>query len=85
MEDYVVESGCGAVSDCSDSEKLKKNLFLPCLDRMVAEMNQRFSSVNMQTLEGVQACDPQSDNFLCEKHLSGASLAPLWPGRSLQG
>lgn len=47
MEDYVVESSCGAVSDLSDSEKLKKNLFLPCLDRMIAEMNQRFLSINI--------------------------------------
>lgn len=71
MEDYVVESSCGAVSDLSDSENLKRNLFLPCLDRMVAAMDQRFSSVNSQILQGVQACDPQSDNFLREEHLSG--------------
>lgn len=77
MKDYVVESSCGAVSDLSDAEKLQKNLFLPCLDRMVAEINQRYLSVNIPILEGVQACDPRSDNFLCEE--------PLWPGSSLQG
>lgn len=55
MEDYVVESRCGAVSDLSDSERLKNNLLLPCLDRMVAEMNPHFSSVNIKILEGVQA------------------------------
>lgn len=68
-----MESSCGAVSDLSDSEKLKKTLFLPCPDRMVAEMNQRFPSVNVQILQGVQACDSQitkSDNFLCEERLS---------------
>lgn len=71
MEDYVVESSCGAVSGLSDAEKLKRNLFLPCLDRMVAEMDQRFSSVNGQILRGVQACKPESDCFLCEEHLRG--------------
>ena len=71
MEDYVVESSCGAVSDLDDAEKLKTVLYLPCLDRMVAEMDQRFSSLNSQVLKGVQACNPGSDNFLCEEDLRG--------------
>ena len=71
MEDYVVESSCGAVSDLDDAEKLRTVLYLPCLDRMVAEMDQRFSSLNSQILKGVQACNPGSDNFLCEEDLRG--------------
>lgn len=71
MEDYVVDSSCGAVSDLGDAEKLKTNLFLPCLDRMVAEMDQRFSSLTSQVLRGVEACNPGSDNFLCEEDLRG--------------
>lgn len=73
MEVYQVESSCGAMSDLSDAEKLKRNLFLPCLDRMVAEMDQRFSSLNNQILRGVQACNPGSDSFLCEERLRGLS------------
>lgn len=51
MEDYVVESRCGAVSDLGDEEKLKTELYIPCLDRMVAEMELRFSSLNSQVLK----------------------------------
>ncbi|KAK0138714.1 Zinc finger MYM-type protein 1 [Merluccius polli] len=71
VEDYVVDSSCGVVSDLGNAEKLKTNLYLPCLDRMVAEMDQRFSSLNSQVLKGVQACNPGSDNFLCEEDLRG--------------
>uniref|UniRef100_A0A673HT75 HAT C-terminal dimerisation domain-containing protein n=1 Tax=Sinocyclocheilus rhinocerous TaxID=307959 RepID=A0A673HT75_9TELE len=71
MEVYVVDSSCGAVSDLSDAEKLKRNLFLPCLDKMVSKMEQHFSSHNGQILRGVQACNPGSDSFLCEEHLRG--------------
>lgn len=71
MEVYVVDASCGAVSDLNDAEKLKRNLFLPCLDRMVAEMDERFSCLNGQILRGVQACNPGSDSFLCEEHLQG--------------
>lgn len=55
-----MESSCEAVSELSDTEKLKKNLFLLFLDTMIAEMNQCFSSVNIKILEGVQACYPKS-------------------------
>lgn len=64
-----MEASFGASTDLSDEEKLKRNLYLPCLDRMVAEMDQRFSSVNGQILQGVQACSPESENFLCEEDL----------------
>jgi hypothetical protein len=71
LDDYLVESRCGAVSDLGDSECLKRNLYLPCLDRMVSEIEQRFSSVNSQVLRGVQACNPQSDLFFSQEHLHG--------------
>ena len=71
LDDYLLESRCGAVSDLGDSECLKRNLYLPCLDRMVSEIEQRFSSVNSQVLRGVQACNPQSDFFFSQEHLHG--------------
>ncbi len=64
-----MDSSCGALSNLSDPEKLKINLFLPCLDRMLSEMEQRFSSLNGQILRGVQTCNPGSDSFLCKEHL----------------
>ena len=71
LDDYLLESRCGAVNDLGDSECLKRNLYLPCLDRMVSEIEQQFSSVNSQVLRGVQACNPQSDFFFSQEHLHG--------------
>lgn len=71
MDDYVVESSCGALSDLGNAEKLRESLYIPCLDRMVAEMEQRFSSLNSKVLKGVMACNPGSKNFLCEEDLRG--------------
>ena len=49
MEDFVVESSRGAGSEVSHSsrlEDLKQKLFFPCLDRMISEIDKRFSDVN---------------------------------------
>lgn len=42
---------------------MKTELLLPCLDRMVCELDQRFSTVDAGLLKGIQACSPNS-NFL---------------------
>ncbi|CAM4423254.1 unnamed protein product [Leuciscus chuanchicus] len=53
-------------SEAGQSERLEK-------DRMVAETDQRFSSLNNHILRGVQACNPGSESFLCEERLRGLS------------
>ncbi|KAJ8365374.1 hypothetical protein SKAU_G00142050 [Synaphobranchus kaupii] len=62
MEDFVVEVPCGAASELSCAGLLKRK----CLDRMLTELHQRFSCVNSEILKGIQACDPNSENFLCD-------------------
>jgi len=77
MDGFVVESTCGAgneVSGSSKSEELKRKLLFPCLDRMISELEKRFSGVNEELLKGVQACSPTSDLFLSEAHLSELAL-----------
>ena len=71
LEEYIVESSCGAASDLGNAEKFRTNVYLPCLDRMIAELEQRFSSLNSVVLKGVQACNPGSSTFLKEEDLRG--------------
>uniref|UniRef100_A0A673JXP1 HAT C-terminal dimerisation domain-containing protein n=1 Tax=Sinocyclocheilus rhinocerous TaxID=307959 RepID=A0A673JXP1_9TELE len=71
MDDFVVESACGAHRGIStDAEQLKTKLLYPCLDRMVTELENRFSAVNATLLKGIQACSPTSENFLSDPHLA---------------
>ncbi|KAG7168504.1 hypothetical protein Hamer_G002584 [Homarus americanus] len=46
MEEYVVESSCGTSSSLSNAELLKRNLYFPCLERMINELDQRFTGVS---------------------------------------
>lgn len=73
MDEYVVESTCGAGSETcgsSESEDLKRKLLFPCLDRMICELERRFSGVNEDVLNGIQACS----HFLSEPHLTALAL-----------
>ncbi|ROL48829.1 Zinc finger MYM-type protein 1 [Anabarilius grahami] len=56
MDEYVVESTCGAGSETcgsSESEDLKRKLLFPCLDRMICELERHFSGVNEDVLNGI--------------------------------
>lgn len=47
MDDFVVETACGAHRGIStDAEHLKTKLLYLCLDRMVIELKNRFSAIN---------------------------------------
>jgi hypothetical protein len=82
MDDFVVESTVGFREETNTSDKLKRTLLYPCLDRMLTELNQRFSTVDKGLIIGIQACNPLSDNFLSVKDLTvlaeyyGVSLKP---------
>ncbi|KAG7153458.1 hypothetical protein Hamer_G019013 [Homarus americanus] len=69
MEEYVVESSCGTSSNLNNVELLKKNLYFPCLDRMINELDQRFTGVRADLMKGIQACHPASATFLSEEFL----------------
>ena len=66
MDEFLVESTCGAGSETcgsSECEDLKRKLLFPCLDRMICELERRFSGVNEEVLNGIQACNPTSSHF----------------------
>ncbi|ROI15900.1 Zinc finger MYM-type protein 1 [Anabarilius grahami] len=70
MDDFVVETTYGAHRRIStDAQQVKTKLLYPCLDRMITELENRFSAVNGALLQGIQACSPVSENFLSESHL----------------
>lgn len=48
------------ISDCND---IKTMIFFPVLDRMVNELNRRFSD-NNAILTGISSLNPKSDSFL---------------------
>ncbi|XP_039858034.1 zinc finger MYM-type protein 1-like [Simochromis diagramma] len=70
MEDFVLEATVGSRTELNNSDTLKRELLFPCVDRMVGELDQRFCSVDAGLLKGVQACSPESENFLSEPHLN---------------
>lgn len=71
MDDFVVESACGAHRGIrTDAELLKTKLLYPCLGRMVTELENRFSAVNATLLKGIQACSPTTENCLSNPHLA---------------
>lgn len=77
MVDYVVESTCGAGSEAtgsSNADDLKQRLLFPCLDRMLAELEKRFSDVSEELLGGIMACSPKSEHFLSVPLLSTLAL-----------
>ncbi|KAJ8366209.1 hypothetical protein SKAU_G00150400 [Synaphobranchus kaupii] len=69
MEDFVLETTLGSGTELISSGTLKTELLFPCVDRMVSELELRFSSVDAGLLKGIQACSPKSENFLSESHL----------------
>lgn len=64
MEDYLVESACGSREEASGLDNFRTKLYFPCLDRMISELDNRFSSVSEEIVKGIQACNPLSGNFL---------------------
>ena len=54
----------------SFSEQLKVTLFLPVLDAMLSELEQRFSDKNIMHMKAIQACAPGSPNFLEANHIA---------------
>lgn len=64
MGDFVVETSLGLGTELSCSQTMKTELLLPCLDRTDCELDQRFLTVDVGLLKGIQACSPNSKNVL---------------------
>ena len=54
MGDFVVETSLGLGIELTCSQTMKTELLLPCLDMMVCELDQRFSTVDAGLLKGMQ-------------------------------
>uniref|UniRef100_A0A8C8RK62 Zinc finger MYM-type protein 1 n=1 Tax=Pelusios castaneus TaxID=367368 RepID=A0A8C8RK62_9SAUR len=48
VDDFIVAAAGGASEDISTPDYLKTKLFYPCLDRMLSELDQRFSSIKAE-------------------------------------
>uniref|UniRef100_A0A8C6M7J5 DUF4371 domain-containing protein n=1 Tax=Nothobranchius furzeri TaxID=105023 RepID=A0A8C6M7J5_NOTFU len=71
MDDFVVESACGATSILTTPDEFRSQLFYPCLDRMIQELTHRFSDLGEELMSGIQACNPTTSTFLSEQALKG--------------
>jgi hypothetical protein len=54
------------VEDPNLFETFKRNVFA-IIDRMIAEMSRRFFDCNKETMKGIDALTPSSENFLNKK------------------
>lgn len=57
--EIVVETSLGLGTELSCSQTMKTELLLPCLDRMVCELDQRFSTVDAGLLKRHTGMQPQ--------------------------
>ena len=71
MDDYYKTETTGRREEASDSDSFRRSLFYPTLDRMISELESRFSEESEEVLRGVDACNPSSEYFLDLKHLHG--------------
>ncbi|XP_056594206.1 zinc finger MYM-type protein 1-like [Triplophysa dalaica] len=69
LDDYVVESTTGTRAYVSTLDKIRNHIFYPCLDRMVSELEGRFCGVGAELMQGIKACHPAANDFLCEESL----------------
>lgn len=69
MEDYVTEP-CFSREYVSSKDEFRTKIFFPCVDRMLSELDHRFSSIKIELIRGIQACSPLSPNFLYEPDLA---------------
>uniref|UniRef100_A0A8C6KAF0 HAT C-terminal dimerisation domain-containing protein n=1 Tax=Nothobranchius furzeri TaxID=105023 RepID=A0A8C6KAF0_NOTFU len=60
MDDFVVESACGATSILTTPDEFRSQLFYPCLDRMIQELTHRFSDLGEELM---------SEELLVAKHV----------------
>ncbi len=64
FEDTVVLESTGSRACLSTGDQYKVDVYLPILDSFLVELKERFNSRNMEIMKAIQACSPQSKNFL---------------------
>jgi hypothetical protein len=64
FKDAFINSSIGQCDNINDEDKYRINLYYPLLDSILIELNDRFSSQNMEILNGISALCPDAENFL---------------------
>ena len=64
LEDDIIMETTGVREHNSTYDQLKTSLYLPIIDCMLFELNQRFTSHNLDIMRAIQSCNPQSSSFL---------------------
>ena len=80
MHDTIVLESTGSRPDLATDDQYKVDLYYPILDSFLAEINRRFTNENVEVMKAIQACSPDSDNFL-----EPDSLTPLIEAYDLDG
>jgi hypothetical protein len=57
-------------ADSTDEDYFRRNMFLPAVDKILQELNSRFSDEGQTIMSSIQACSPQSSLFLDAEKLS---------------
>ena len=69
MDDFYCSTSNGQREDSNDATSLRTNVFYPTIDRMLGEINARFSPQSELVMNGIHACNPSSETFMDMEHL----------------
>ena len=64
LQDVVVLESTGSRQVATSAEQYKVDLYYPVLDSFLAEINRHFTTENVELMKAIQACSPDSNNFL---------------------
>ena len=64
FDDSVVLESTGSRVCISTNDEYKVDVYLPILDSFLGELKERFSTSNVKIMKAIQACSPQSKDFL---------------------
>ena len=64
IDEYYTTTAAGQREKITSADMMRTRLYYPIIDRMLGEMNSRFSPQSNDVMLGVCACSPSSDTFL---------------------
>ena len=64
LKNYEISSPLGNRSILSTGEQFRNSLYLPLIDRLLAELNHRFNPNSRVLMKAIQAFNTNSANFL---------------------
>ena len=64
LSECIILESTGHRDPLSASDSYKTSLYFPVLDVFLAELSRRFDQKNLDLMHAIQACHPQSENFL---------------------